>query len=165
MNMKTKIPTVLSLLCGASLLAQNPALVLPDAPDPQPSVHVQVATPAYPQPHALEDDVKFISNRQTLKSPAFIWPAIGDLASGFFDAEMSKEGQAHHRCVEGGQGLPRYPTRGQLYRHNLEEQIGFGALAFVWTKVKGPRWFLPALAAYPMEVHIRAGLSWYQRCW
>jgi hypothetical protein len=105
------------------------------------------------------------SNWKTITNKTYLATAFGDLAATSFDIEMSKEGYAHHRCVEGGAGLPKYPTRGQLYRHELPENLFAFGFGFLLTKFKAPRWLMPIPVAYPIQAHIRAGLGWYEHCW
>lgn len=106
-----------------------------------------------------------ITNREVFQSKAFWATWLGDLAISSFDAEMSKAGQSHHRCVEGGEGLSRHPTRRQLYLNNWQENAAVGVVTFIWLKVKGPKYVLPAFLGRPAYVHLKAGLSWYQDCW
>ena len=123
------------------------AAPLPDAP--------------MPQPHALEDNVKFRSNREVLRSKAFWSTFVGDFLISSFDAEMSHAGLAHHVCTEQ-HGLT---SRGQLYLNNLPENAAVGIVSFLWVKFRAPNYVLPAFLAYPAKVHISAGLKWYQDCW
>ena len=144
----TRILLTLALLATPALSQENGSAVLWDAPS-----MTQAVSSSWYSHHK-----------------SFVWSSFADVAAGTFDAEMSHEGYAHHRCYEGGQGLPKYATRGQLYVHNLPEQlafIGFGLLltesrANQW---KGLKWMFPASAAYPATIHIKAGLQWYTECW
>jgi hypothetical protein len=119
-----------------------------------------------PQPHALEDDVKFRSNGEVLRSKAFWSTFGGDFLISSFDAEMSHEGLAvcRHNGHPMSEANGNY-SRWQLYRYNLPENAAVGVVAFLWVKFRAPNYVLPAFLAYPAKVHISAGLKWYQDCW
>lgn len=86
---------------------------------------------------------------------------LGDVAISSFDAEMSHAGLAHRGCRYEANGNT---SRWQLYRSNLPENAVAGVVAFIWLKVKGPKYVMPAFLARPAYVHIKAGMSWTQ-CW
>lgn len=141
--------SVLILLLACVAFGQNPSLVLPDAPDPQ------------PPPHSLDQNVKFLTNWQTLRSKT-LWAYYGvAILPGVLDAEVSHAGLAHHHCSEA-HGLN---SRGQLYENNAMEwgaEIIFG---FVATKIKMPKWMLFPTAAAPVAIHGRATAGWLENCW
>lgn len=90
-----------------------------------------------------------------------------------FDAEMTHEGLAHHKCVEGNIELGRRPSRGELYRDNfLKEYVPLTAINLLlqaaWRGDGQPKkWeWVPLIGAgYGSTVHLRGGIQWYQRCW
>jgi hypothetical protein len=156
--------TVLSLSLFAAdrddYIAPVPVAPLPVAP--------QTEAPAAPiniWHRKWNYDAVAISNREVFRSKSYWGFVAADLAAGAFDSEMSHEGYAHHRCVEGGDGLPPYASRWQHYQHNLPEEALVVGVGYFWTKIKGPKWVMPGLIAYPVEAHIRAGLAWEQNCW
>jgi hypothetical protein len=122
--------------------------------------------PALPDAAELErTEIPHRSNWETLKNKSLWTYAAADILAGAFDAEMSHAGYAHHRCVEGGDGLPRQASRAQLYRHDLPENVAVLAFGYLGTRLKMPRWLLFTTEAYPVQNHIRAGLQWRQDCW
>jgi hypothetical protein len=104
-------------------------------------------------------------NRRLFTNKSYWTYVAADVFAGAFDSEMSHEGYAHHRCVEGGEGLPTFASRARLYTHNLPEEGALIALGLVATKIRMPRWLLFATEAYPLQAHIRAGLKWREDCW
>ncbi len=111
------------------------------------------------------------TNREVLSNKIYLASVAVDIAAGVFDAEMSHAGEAHqdHKaaryCVEGGRGLPQFPTRGELYRAFLPEQALIIGAGYFATKARFPRWFMPGVVAYPVYYHVRGGLGWYTGCW
>jgi hypothetical protein len=106
-----------------------------------------------------------ISNREVLANKSYLLFVTADVLVDTFDAEMSHEGFAHHRCVEGAQGLPPIASRWSLYGNNIPEEAAVIVVGFVETKIKMPRWLIFTGDVYPVESHLRAGLKWYQDCW
>ncbi len=149
----TRIFVVLLLI---ATLAYGQAFDAPSAiQPPKPAEHWYQKRWDYPN----------VPTRQVLKSKA-LWGTVGgDFLISSFDAEMSHEGYAHHRCVEGSQFLPNYASRWQLYENNLKENSAVAIVSFVWLKVKGPKPILPGFLISPAVVHIRAGMNWYDNCW
>lgn len=129
---------------------------LPDAPAPQPAAKCG--------PWACYH-LQTIPTRQVFQSKAFYALIAGDFMAGAFDAEMTHEGIAHHVCVEGSVHPP-YPSRGDLYRAQIPEYAATAAVGFIWLKVRGPKWLMPALLTGPIYGHIfKGGLPWYEGCW
>ena len=116
----------------------------------------------------------------TAPKPAPIWDkpmwaaTIFQAGATIFDIEMTHEGIAHHKCVEGNLSLARHPSRSELYLDNLEE---FAPVVVINGKrassACGPRtirdgtgerlgYFSPV---YGSTIHLRGGIHWYTRCW
>lgn len=150
--MKLNTVVTMLLLCGMCW-AQNPSLVLPDAPDPQPAPAKQ---------RRQWSDVKFRSNGETLSNKSMWLFDFAAIAPGLLDAEVSHAGLAHHKCAEAH----HLNSRWQLYRNNLPEWGVELAIGFLGTKVKMPRWLMFSVAAYPIEAHGRATARWLDGpCW
>jgi hypothetical protein len=155
-----------SILCIVSVIvfaSLHPAAAqsLPDAPTP-PLTATEPKMSIWHQNWYDHYAAHHLSSRQVFTNKSY-WAFIGtDVLASSFDAEMS-----HHqgRCVEGGEGLPRHPTRWQLYQHNLPENVAVIVAGFVETKVKMPHWLMFTGDVYPAQAHLRAGLRWYQDCW
>lgn len=138
---------------------------LPDAPSAAILNRDYHAPSGEKHPAVLWDGEISRSNREVFKNKPYLFTVLTDVASGVFDAEMSHEGYAHHRCIEGGEGLGRYATRGALYRNNLPEQLFVIGYGFIATKAKMPSWLMPVPVIYAVQSHLRAGLQWWQNCW
>jgi hypothetical protein len=90
-----------------------------------------------------------------------------------FDIEMTHEGIAHHKCVEGNLSLARHPSRFELYFDNLQDFApavvlnGVGLLGLRAAHL--PRWYWKAAGyfspVYGSTIHLRGGIHWYTRCW
>ena len=131
---------------------------LPDAPVRQP--------PAAPVKqsgwHCCYDPHNMRSNREALTNKTFLFTSIADIGVGVFDAEITHQGLAHHRCAEGN---VHPPTRANLYKNNLPEEAAVLVVEFMVAKIRAPRWMGWGLLTYPVEVHTRAGLDWTENCW
>ena len=153
---------LLAILLASMVVAAQESRVLPDAP----SVAQTPASAARCGPWSCWNVAEHSRPWSEVVKNKTMWTAIGiDLAAGAFDVEMSHEGYAHHRCVEGGEGLPPHASRAQLYKHNVGEQVFVIAYDLMATKIKMPRWLLYGMDVYPIEAHMRAGLRWYENCW
>jgi len=95
----------------------------------------------------------------------WFWTAhAGLLAATVFDAEVTHQGLAHHKCVEGNSDLPHHPTRGELYGYSLGIDAGLTALDYLLFRKLGHGTHF-AGAAYGIIVHVQGGSSWYtQSC-
>jgi hypothetical protein len=115
----------------------------------------------------------------TAPKPAPIWDkpmwaaTIFQAGATIFDIEMTHEGIAHHKCVEGNLSLARHPSRSELYLDNLEEFApavvidGLGLLGLRAAHL--PRWYWRTVGyfspVYGSTIHLRGGIHWYTRCW
>ena len=81
-----------------------------------------------------------------------------------YDSELTHQGLAHHKCVEGNQNLPKHPSRGQIYRSDLPEYLVGTAYNYAMLRLVGkPLIFV--FAGYGSSEHIRAGSGWLTQCW
>jgi hypothetical protein len=87
------------------------------------------------------------------------------LGSMVYDAELTHEGLAHHKCVEANPYLGVHPSRGEIYGQNL---LAFGAITgldWITAKLIKVR-YLPYIApAAESVVHFRGGSQWLTECW
>lgn len=130
--------------------------------------------PEAPQPVRQNASGGYEVDRAKLpkKQPIFTKTWLGAhafyLGTEVYDAEMTHEGLAHHRCREGNLSLGAHPSRGDLYRSNLIEwglvsgidllmQAAHPPKAFKWVPYMG--------AAYGSQDHLRGGTSWLMGCW
>jgi len=87
------------------------------------------------------------------------------LGSMVYDAELTHEGLAHHKCVEANPYLGVHPSRGEIYGQNL---LAFGAIAGLdWMTAKLIKvHYLPYVAPVAESlVHLRGGSQWLTECW
>jgi hypothetical protein len=89
------------------------------------------------------------------------------LASIVFDVEITHQGLAHHKCVEGN-GETEHPSRGELYGWDL----AFLGVAFTMdTVVKygfrdlSGKLFSTGLPISLTVPHVHGGVQWLERCW
>jgi hypothetical protein len=87
------------------------------------------------------------------------------LGSMVYDAELTHEGIAHHKCVEANPYLGVHPSRGEIYGQNL---LAFGAMTGLdWITAKLIKvHYLPYVAPLAESVvHFRGGSQWLTECW
>jgi len=95
----------------------------------------------------------------------FIAAHTAFLASIVYDAELTHQGLAHHKCVEANPYLGLHPSRGEVYRQNL---LAFGAISGLdWATarfIKIP--YIPYVTPIvETTVHIQGGSKWLTECW
>jgi hypothetical protein len=158
----------LALILGLNCYgcAQNAAgLNLPDAPSAM--VRVEPTPPVKKESswtYLHDGTTKARTNKEVLQVKS-MWVIDGVfMASQIFDAEMTHEGLAHHRCTERSV-KPPYPNRYDLYRADLLATIMELGLNAFSTKAKMPTWLPLVWTTYPVQAHIRGGLNWYEHCW
>ena len=144
--------TLLVLFLGLSAVGQN----LPDAPQPQPVKKCGPWSCWNPTTRPT---------KEVFKDKTFLAVVSTDAAVIVFDNEMTHEGLAHHKCVEGNPNLPMHPSRGQLYASDLPEFAVVSGGAFLFTKLSLPKWLTLSLLPYPVEEHLRGGIGWAENCW
>lgn len=138
------------LLVGGLCWAQNrPGPDLPDAPQPhflvQPENEVRTTSSFHPP-------VKVWNKKFTIAHAAY-------LGSIVYDAEVTHQGLAHHKCLEKNGGNP-LPSRGQLYRKDL----GLFALStgFDWFMARSKIPYIPyILPVAGTAEHIHGGTQWF----
>jgi len=95
------------------------------------------------------------------------------LAANVFDIEMTHQGIAHHRCVEGGFDGERHPARGEMYAIDMTV-LTFSTLVDALFKyelnqpnnhTKWLAWTPFTLAGWGTVGHLRGGIKWYANCW
>ena len=111
------------------------------------------------------DKARLVKDRPALTKKFIAAHAIF-LGANVFDIEMTHQGAAHHRCVEGGFDGDPHPSRGEMYRN---DGIVFAALTlmdFAFQKAHPPRAFswVPYMGStYGTAVHLKGGIEW-ARC-
>ncbi|HEY6766522.1 MAG TPA: hypothetical protein VI386_17320 [Candidatus Sulfotelmatobacter sp.] len=86
------------------------------------------------------------------------------LGSLVYDAELTHQGLAHHRCVEGNSHLGTHPGRGEIYGKSL---LAFSAITGAdWLIGKTGIRYLPYLGATAGSAfHLSGGSKWLADCW
>jgi hypothetical protein len=157
------------LAMTAGMCAQQKQIVgsarsLPEAPSMVRST-VATKTVSKPSPWRALSETDHLTNREVFDKK-FLSVHGTFLASIVYDAELTHQGLAHHRCVEGNINLGEHPSRGDVYRNNLLEQ-------FVPITVMD--WFLGKYvwkgigyegATIGSVIHFRGGTKWLTSgCW
>ena len=143
---------------------------LPDAPSStgpaRQDTFVWSLTEPTKQPNAAPPPVP-IWDKKVLAANIFL------AGTTIFDIEMTHEGIAHHKCVEGNLALTRHPSRGELYFDNLQQFVPVvvisGLTALSGRAAHLPVWFWKTMEymgpVYGSTIHLRGGIHWYTRCW
>ena len=163
-----------SALSGERIEARQslPYAAIPDAPG------FDVSEAREPFVLGLTDNSKApIAPSVPAREPVWdkkMWAAHFVLASSMiFDVEMTHEGIAHHRCVEGNSDVRSYPSRSELYLDNLKQfapivvMDWLGSAAFRAHHL--PRWARMSLGYLGPGIgsakHFKGGIDWYTKCW
>jgi len=89
------------------------------------------------------------------------------LAANVFDIEMTHQGVAHHKCVEGGFDGDPHPSRKEMYVIDMTIFTVVTGLDYLFAKGHPPKW-LPVQYVMPsigIGKHLKGGIAWYSRCW
>lgn len=155
-----KILIALILLCSFASAQQAPEQY-PDAP----SCHrkaAQVPMPEPPPPVKAVPPKESWSDKWDRRS---FWPSVAFMAAGgIYDAEVTHQGLAHHKCVEGNMDWVRYPSRGMLYRQIAIPDAAIFGMGYLIHKGKIkfiPQGMFLANGAW----HFEAASSWPLYCW
>lgn len=109
-----------------------------------------------PEPALRNDSVL---NRKFIAAHAVL------LGSMVYDAELTHEGLAHHKCVEANPYLGIHPSRGEIYGQNLLAFSAITGLDWITAKLIRVR-YLPYIAPVAESVvHLRGGSQWLTECW
>jgi hypothetical protein len=90
------------------------------------------------------------------------------LASNVFDIEMTHQGLAHGKCLEGGFDGSGRPSRGELYAKDMSVFAIITGMDWMFAKLHPPKAFqwMPFMGSTQGTiVHLRGGINWYRRCW
>lgn len=154
------IPVLLTILlltgiaCGQSALEQQ----FPEAPQP--------VKPLRYGGYEV-DRSKIVKDPRTL-TKTFIIAHSAYLAANVFDIEMTHQGVAHHKCVEGGFDGDRHPSRGEMYATDMGIFAALTTFDWLFAKAQPPKAFkwMPLMGAtWGTTVHLKGGIDWYNRCW
>lgn len=154
-----------SLLQEVSGHRDCPERQLPDAPSAQSSSQQKwdLDTPVLSTP-VLSPQARIWDKK--------MWAAHMVLAGSMvFDAEVTHQGLAHHRCVEGNIDIGEHPSRKALYLDDLVQFLP-ATLLFDWfiggvggRASHANRWLSQPLkfegALIGSVVHIRGGIQWF----
>jgi hypothetical protein len=149
------------------------------------------ASPTRPVENGLPDDPYTVHNgddsgfldvkgrrvHQTDKSPrilttTFVTVHAIYLGAAVYDTEMTHQGLAHHRCVEANINPP-FPSRGDLYKHNLIQVAIFTAMDVGLKAYGNSLGISPRVSDFVSSVgafigtgrHIYGGTQWATECW
>ena len=81
-------------------------------------------------------------------------------ASVIYDVEVTHQGLAHHRCVEGNEFLAGHPSRGQLYLVNGGFALGEFGVDYLLHRAH-VHWIDNMGAVAGGIVHFQAGSTWF----
>jgi hypothetical protein len=134
---------------------------LPDAPQPRPT---EASPAAFYETKSSKQPVAAVK-AEPIFNKKFIAVHTGLLASIVYDAELTHQGLAHHKCVESNTELGTHPGRGTIYGQNM---LAFGAISGLdWVaarfiKIPFLPYVTPTVAA---TEHITGGSKWLTECW
>jgi hypothetical protein len=138
---------------------------LPDAPI-APTEYLPAATVYRPtwlgQPEAAVQSEPVFNERFINKK--FLAVHAVFLASIVYDAELTHQGLAHHKCVESNPDLGTHPSRGRIYGENTLAFSAISGLDWILGKTKIP--VLPYVSPLVgTAVHLTGGSKWLTECW
>lgn len=134
---------------------------LPEAPRPQPNGAIATAT--YETTWLRRPEPAF--KDQKIFDKKFIAVHAALLGSMVYDAELTHQGLAHHKCVESNVYLGRRPGRGEIYG---QDALAFGAISSLdWIAAKFVKIsYLPLITpTVETAVHLTGGSRWLTECW
>jgi hypothetical protein len=149
-------------IASASTIAATRMEALPDAPGSLSGGRVSTGVSYRPirsrPPEPALKTVKVFNKKFIAAHTAF-------LGSIIYDAELTHQGLAHHKCVEANPYLGVRPSRGEVYKQNL---LTFGAISGLdWATarfIKIP--YIPYVTPIvETTVHIQGGSKWLTECW
>ena len=137
------------MLLGVLCCAQNmPDATVPDTPQPGMLLRAEKPLPEVPQ-----------RKWGSVWNKKFVSAHAAYLGAIVYDAEVTHQGLAHHKCLEGNGGDPT-PSRGELYGKTIPT---FAAtVAFDWFLVRHKIPIIPyVLPIAGTVVHVRGGTQWF----
>ena len=142
----------------AILLREGESITLPDAPPVQPKMPGFWSFGSWNRAAPLRTNHQILHDK-SLFTVQTIW-----LGSIVYDAELTHQGLAHHKCVEGSMGNNLHPSRAELYRSTIPEYtVG---TAFNWLMMKYmSKSLIMVFPSYSATVHLRGGTTWLANCW
>ncbi len=135
--------------------------ILPDAPEP--SSREEFAPAAYVSSGSKQPVAAI--KAEPVFNKKFIAVHTAFLASIVYDAELTHQGLAHHKCVESNTELGTHPGRGEIYRQNMAVFGVIGGLDWVASRfIRVP--LLPYVSpSVASAEHITGGSKWLTECW
>jgi hypothetical protein len=137
------------MLLGALCWGQNmPDAILPVSPQPRMLVRPENALPEVQQ-----------RKRASVWNKKFISAHAAYLGAIIYDVEVTHQGLAHHKCLEGNGGDPT-PSRGELYGKTLATFAATAGFDWLLARHKVPvvPYLLPIAGTV---VHLRGGTQWF----
>jgi hypothetical protein len=161
-------------LTDAGLFFSEDASLAPDsAPDHVTETHALPSVPApgtegataaaYYEPQGPKWPLPSLE-RGNVVNKKFLLTHAAFLGSIVYDAELTHEGLAHHKCVESNPSLGTHPSRGEIYEQNM---LVFGAVTGLdWVTAKLRIRYLPYVSPIVgSAVHFTGGSKWLTECW
>lgn len=152
-------PEWLHKLIGQYPPVPQGASSLPHAPQPQ-----QSGKTGFWSFRGLNDPV-LRTNRQVLHDKTLLATESFWLGSIVYDAELTHQGLAHHKCVEATTLVDdRHPSRGELYAWDVPEFAAGTALNYLMMRFVGKPLIFETAGIASAE-HLRGGSKWLMSCW
>jgi len=124
----------------------------------------EALAPAVYEPRQSRRPAPALRNDNVLNKK-FIAVHAALLGSMVYDAELTHEGLAHHKCVESNPHLGIHPSRGEIYGQNLLAFSAITGLDWITGKLIKVH-YLPYVAPVAESVvHLRGGSEWLTECW
>lgn len=156
-------------------LHEGESITLPESPSALCASSPEVCDPRFNQGPDTSDKAGFFSvrgpddrplrtNREVFHDKTWAVTQAVWLGAITYDVEITHQGIAHHKCVEGNLDLKERPTRASLYLDNLAEYAagtGFNYIALRF--IAKPVSFL--FPTWSSIEHIRGGSQWLMNCW
>lgn len=105
-----------------------------------------------------------LEKRATVWNKKFIAAHAVFLGAIVYDAELTHQGLAHHKCVEANTSFGTHPSRGEIYGKSL---LAFGAIGGMdWLLAKTGIRYVPYVGpAFGSAIHFTGGSKWLTDCW
>lgn len=105
------------------------------------------------------------TNREAIHDKTLLGAEAFWLGSIVYDAELTHQGLAHHKCVEASTLVDdRHPSRGELYVWDVPEFAVGTALNYLMLRFVGKPLIFETVGIASVE-HLRGGSRWLTNCW
>jgi hypothetical protein len=141
-----------------NIVHESESSTLVDAPEPQ------GARAGFWTFGAPDAPAPLRTNREAFRDKTWLAAQTVWLGAIVYDSELTHEGLAHHRCVEGNSDLGPHPSRRAIYLSDLPEYaVGTAFNWLVLRYVGKPLIF--EFPSYGTVQHVRGGSAWLSNCW